>query len=375
MAKHIETLDLSFLAETAPVCSLPDVLALRSLSNLRQLAKGLHIPNTSKLRKAGLIQVVIEALEIPERLEELLYILEKPSWDFFCTLAAEGPLHFGERQSTGRCRLLEALGYIQPFLWDEQYIYVLPDEIKTLFRSLADNGFPAQKKQADLIHDCATAAVHLYGVIQQDDFFSLLRTQTSLKLSPDEIFQVLFRHIAIQDGYCLWKDYLLDDRFEENNFDDVADLLEQTRSRPRYVPAPKEFLCYADWRYYEPTVYTQNLLRFLMREARQPAPVAVGAVSEIVNSAMMNGGVPLMVGILDDYGVDLTDEQFDSLMKLLVDVSSHTRTWANNGHTSAEIASMSRSAAHCSEGHKKKPGRNDPCPCGSGLKYKKCCGR
>ena len=24
---------------------------------------------------------------------------------------------------------------------------------------------------------------------------------------------------------------------------------------------------------------------------------------------------------------------------------------------------------------KKKPGRNDPCPCGSGLKYKKCCGR
>jgi uncharacterized protein len=22
----------------------------------------------------------------------------------------------------------------------------------------------------------------------------------------------------------------------------------------------------------------------------------------------------------------------------------------------------------------KKPGRNDPCPCGSGLKYKKCCG-
>lgn len=24
---------------------------------------------------------------------------------------------------------------------------------------------------------------------------------------------------------------------------------------------------------------------------------------------------------------------------------------------------------------KEKIGRNDPCPCGSGLKYKKCCGR
>lgn len=25
--------------------------------------------------------------------------------------------------------------------------------------------------------------------------------------------------------------------------------------------------------------------------------------------------------------------------------------------------------------HKQKIGRNDPCPCGSGMKYKKCCGR
>jgi len=24
---------------------------------------------------------------------------------------------------------------------------------------------------------------------------------------------------------------------------------------------------------------------------------------------------------------------------------------------------------------KKEPGRNDPCPCGSGKKYKHCCGR
>ena len=24
---------------------------------------------------------------------------------------------------------------------------------------------------------------------------------------------------------------------------------------------------------------------------------------------------------------------------------------------------------------KKEPGRNDPCPCGSGKKYKNCCGR
>ena len=374
MVKRIEKVGLSFWAETEPVYSLLEILALRSVSNLRKLAHELHIPNTSKLRKAGLIQAVSEALELPERLEELLYVMEKPSWDFFCTLAAEGPLRFREAQSTGRCELLEALGYIQSFLWDKQYIYVLPDEIKALFQSLVDNGFPAQKKQADLIHDCATAAVHLYGVIRQEDFFTLLQVQTSLKLPSDEILQALFRHIVIQDGYCLWKDYLLDDRFVENDFADVADLMGQVGSKPRYIPAPKEFLLYSDWRYYETTTCTQNLFHFLMHEGKQAASDAADAVSEIVNTAMMNGGVPLMMGILDDYNVNLTDKQSDLLMKLLMDVPRHTRTWANNGHTSAEITSMSRSAP-LSEVHKKKPGRNAPCPCGSGLKYKKCCGR
>ncbi|MDP2905811.1 MAG: SEC-C metal-binding domain-containing protein, partial [Candidatus Omnitrophota bacterium] len=34
-----------------------------------------------------------------------------------------------------------------------------------------------------------------------------------------------------------------------------------------------------------------------------------------------------------------------------------------------------RDASHISLPSDKKPGRNDPCPCGSGKKYKKCCGR
>ena len=34
----------------------------------------------------------------------------------------------------------------------------------------------------------------------------------------------------------------------------------------------------------------------------------------------------------------------------------------------------SRPAAHHIESEQPKVGRNDPCPCGSGKKYKKCCG-
>ena len=35
--------------------------------------------------------------------------------------------------------------------------------------------------------------------------------------------------------------------------------------------------------------------------------------------------------------------------------------------------SKRRTASFLIQNHKKKIGRNDPCPCGSGKKYKKCC--
>jgi uncharacterized protein YecA (UPF0149 family) len=47
---------------------------------------------------------------------------------------------------------------------------------------------------------------------------------------------------------------------------------------------------------------------------------------------------------------------------------NNTRMWENNGHTPNEIRRLSNLNKP-----KKKIGRNDPCPCGSGKKYKKCC--
>lgn len=40
-----------------------------------------------------------------------------------------------------------------------------------------------------------------------------------------------------------------------------------------------------------------------------------------------------------------------------------------------EIAEVTREFAEENIAHSEKIGRNDPCPCGSGKKYKKCCGK
>ena len=66
--------------------------------------------------------------------------------------------------------------------------------------------------------------------------------------------------------------------------------------------------------------------------------------------------------------------ELHTISKLLVELSNHTRLWSNNGHTPSELAGRPPVVGRAD--HKsKKIGRNDPCPCGSGKKYKRCCGR
>jgi len=43
------------------------------------------------------------------------------------------------------------------------------------------------------------------------------------------------------------------------------------------------------------------------------------------------------------------------------------------GRAPANVMQMIRQREQAAEPHSR-PGRNDPCPCGSGKKYKKCCG-
>ena len=59
------------------------------------------------------------------------------------------------------------------------------------------------------------------------------------------------------------------------------------------------------------------------------------------------------------------------LQKLLVEINSfinNTRLWRLKGYTLNELNSDYNNTST------PKIGRNDPCNCGSGKKYKKCCG-
>lgn len=67
----------------------------------------------------------------------------------------------------------------------------------------------------------------------------------------------------------------------------------------------------------------------------------------------------------------------NDLLALTMRFVNNIPLWENGGYSPTELAEREtgRRIFFNEDGRPKKIGRNDPCPCGSGKKYKKCCGR
>jgi hypothetical protein len=271
------------------------------------------------------------------------------------------------------------LGLLQSFYFEDKLFYVVPDEIKAAYRKLVKTDFPEEKRFRDLLNKYAIAAVSLYGAIGQDEFIALFNSQNDRQTSINEMFPILLNHVYANTGYCFWKEYLVDSDFEEDDFQGVPLLLKARKGKSRYTPARDELLKYSEWDYYEITPKLTALQTHLSGLISDPETV-LDLLEEIHDLSAAGSKLQEYFDLLDSAGVVYDNkEQANVMVQLIVDVQNNTRLWSNYGHTPSELSAVRRSnllpfpSVHPIR--VQKTGRNEPCPCGSGKKYKNCCGK
>jgi len=101
--------------------------------------------------------------------------------------------------------------------------------------------------------------------------------------------------------------------------------------------------------------------------------------------------------VIDYLGTELKFPTYEAVQKMAdeaIYLMNNTRQWGIKGHTPTELREREKKAlqplsirpkrsinpitpplVHPLERQHKKIGRNVPCPCGSGRKYKHCCGK
>lgn len=83
------------------------------------------------------------------------------------------------------------------------------------------------------------------------------------------------------------------------------------------------------------------------------------------------------MSILEEHDYIPNEAHLNRVIGLLTNMYNSLPTWLNNGWAPSELADImrGRKSFYNKDGSRMKVGRNDPCPCGSGKKYKNCCGR
>lgn len=220
---------------------------------------------------------------------------------------------------------------------------------------------------------------------------------------------------------------IIDTLLVADNMEQFAQTKEIQRGKPYYVPPKKELLLYDDALYCEETPAVAAMKKFLSAGLRLNAEKAKEVFQGLLyNARCVGAGFQDLMQHMEKMGIRFRSARdVEKFAGLYQEFHNNTRMQCNRGYTPNEmtaiqppkqriprsmsfgpnlrgaLASGAMNAAELQEGvlamnlpneelrasllgeiaaadkpvKSKKVGRNDPCPCGSGKKYKKCCGR
>lgn len=247
---------------------------------------------------------------------------------------------------------------------------------------------------------------------------------SGFQLFPDERSGELY---IVSERYLLYMEEMFPDAENYGDFN-----YSKIKDKPRYFPSKSEFLKYADPHYYEQTPESAALRTYIKKKFGKQLDKYVklqnkkyeGLYEPVTPESDLDDIMETLHDLFASGDVDFEDMAYSlftrnihisdsiELYKYINAAREHTRAWYNKGYPAgeelhftemnsntgtqkyqwvhdnidsltpgpaedkpAEILPMPEIQMHGDIDITDKTGRNDLCPCGSGKKYKKCCGR
>ncbi len=358
--------------------SLADILPLRKRAELDDIAYELGIYGTSGLRKGELAERIREALPNVDYFLRSIIKMNREEWLFFLRVAEKGRLTSDVRTPLPYMRAYRD-AFIQVYRKDQELIFIIPDEIKALFDQLKMAGLLEHKEKMVLIDSYASAAVAFYGALEIKELVEIMDKHGKGLEKKSFVESVLYYRSRVDRQYTIYKKMVIALQFDEHGHKRLKDLLAAREGKPIYIPSADEFTKYCGLFYYEETSYTKALKQMIALFLKDEDK-ASELTYEIHHLILMQARMQDIVDHIHASGVEYrTMPEMEKMVKLIVEVCNNTRLWSNYGHTPLEISALRRTKASwpmASQATFDAPeSRNAPCPCGSGMKYKHCCGR
>ena len=282
---------------------------------------------------------------------------------------------------------LNDMGYLVSY--SDDYAEV-PAEVAAVYNEINTPEFQTLRSQVNWMKDCLVMVSYLYVSAPAQTVYEMFKQKKGFDIGYDKFIEL---YHVIPEKACICE--LVDDQMILksaliNNI--YKDIERRQGGRKFYIPSVDEILDYSRNGYPTRSASYQKLGRFLMDEMMVSDAVKDQVLFFIYKECSMDGRMSAIMENLNQKGIQFNDEQLEKFTKLIMDANNNTRMLEFRGYTPNEISgavwpfatgkphtSMPNSfvptAMPMQPASTKKIYPNDPCPCGSGKKYKMCCGR
>ena len=278
------------------------------------------------------------------------------------------------------------------FYYEDTYTLVLPKETKEMLKSFIDDSdFKEDHKRKSLLRGYVEAFMNLYGAFETDFFLKVWNQHN--KQYPLDLTEVLTELLGLawfnerlrftDNLEYIFDNYILD----ENN---VPDFLLSSSHHDYYQPTKADITYFAHHEFDERTVQYKKMSRFLAKKLNSQK------LKDVMDLIMIYIKLDLdmqgLVGELNSHFSIVFDsvEYIEEFSSFYLNLNNYSRKLSNKGNTPTEIAKNYNRISSVPNNvvpftnentgkqepiRVKKVGRNKPCPCGSGKKYKQCHGK
>ena len=413
---------------------LREYLTEYTKEELLDQARSFEIRKCSGLRKADLIDRIVDTFCTEEMLRSRLACLTKEQMDLF-RKACISPTAVSVNEVVDAMQLYRYwIGYFE----EPTDRFCVFEDVAVAFSKVDDESFRRKQCRKGWMVKCIHFFIQYYGIAPIEVIYEMYRQK--VKCSIDEMIEMLWEMPVDIVESCLFtmdrigmkgwpkENPLYSEKgifvhlqlFEDEEFDY---LLRQQKDKDFYIPSAQQIDEICRIGYEASSSEYKKLESFFIKKFRLPYEQAVTWCLQVWANSY-EGESPLkIINKMTEANIEFEEKMINELLELVMAAHNNTRMKENRGYKPSEMArkmpidkmptivpASSKAAAILMDaapqlqamgvpvdlngntdvihttmfprGLSEEPIRvekkiypNDPCPCGSGKKYKKCCGK
>lgn len=364
----VSSMLVDFLAIKGPMkSSLYDNLMKFTKERLEEIAEDLMLDVDYSLVKTAFVQQMVTEYLTEEFIVSVYINMSDLELLLIDTLIETDTYLEGHLKFLA-IKFLVRMGLVQMYDYKAGLRYSMSDELKEAFKKLNRTQYDDLRKMQLMITDYTTASLNLYGAISYErlsEHFIQHMVDSHQRIPSEEVLDALFLgQLMAAHDFFIEDHVFMSSFFDDETLDVGFDIA--FSEKPYYRPALSELMKYAARGYVDENESYKMMETFIINNFTTDPVKVENLLSDMLYNCEFGRLQDTVNGFAEE-GIEFqSEEQINEFMALHQAFSNNMRMWANHGFTPLELRNTHTKT--------KKVGRNEPCPCGSGKKYKKCCG-